>query len=82
VQSKLPAGPGRPEEPALAATDDILAALIGIRIAIAIVSARAALKLTKEDRNELNRILDLANAIQDEHLRLRAIVSEHYQRGR
>jgi hypothetical protein len=73
---------GRPEDPALAATDDILAALIGIRIAIAIVSARAALKLTKEDRNELNRILDLANAIQDEHLRLRAIVSEHYQRGR
>jgi hypothetical protein len=59
-----------------------LAALIGIRIAVAVVSARAALKLTREDRAELARILDLANDIQDEHLRLRAIVSEHYQRGR
>ena len=76
------AEPGRPEDPALAATDDILGALIGIRIAVRVVAARSGLKLTGADRAELNRILDLANTIQDEHLRLRAIVSEHYQKGR
>jgi hypothetical protein len=79
---KLPVARGRPDDPALTATENVLAALIGIRIAIAVLSARSGMKLTAEDRAELARILDLANDVQDEHLRLRAIVSEHYQRGR
>jgi hypothetical protein len=89
AHEKLRAGPGRAEDPAIAATDNILGALVGIHYAVAAISARAnselrrgGTKLTREDRDELNRIVDLANAIQDEHLRLRAIVSEHYQRGR
>jgi hypothetical protein len=86
---KLPAARGRPDDPALEMTENVLGALVGIHYAVAAISARAnselrrgGTKLTAEDRRELACIIDLANAIQDEHLRLRAIVSEHYQRGK
>jgi len=79
---KPPAARGRPDDPAIERTENVLGALVGIRIAVAILSARAGLKLTREDRGELARILDLANQIQDDHLALRAIVAEQYQRGR
>ena len=71
---------GRPESPTLATTDDILAALIGIRICVAVIADRSGKRLTGDDWQELHEILNLANRIQDDHLTLRALVSAHYQR--
>lgn len=67
------------ESPELAAIDDTLAALIGIRYAISAIAQRSGHKLTAEDRDELMTILNLANAIQDAHLTLRTTFSRRYQ---
>lgn len=71
----------RPESPELATIDDTLASLIGIRIAVAIITDRSWRKLTAEDRAELDLILDLTNRIQADHLHLRQQVSKKYQLG-
>lgn len=71
---------GRPESPALATIDDTLARLIGIRIAVAVLADRVGRKLSPEDWQELDEILNQANGIQDDYLALRAIVSQQYQK--
>jgi hypothetical protein len=72
---------GRPEALDIAIIDDTSGYVIGIRYCLDAVVKRSGERLTQEDFRELNTILDLVNAIQEDYLRLRALVSERYQAG-
>lgn len=66
---------GRPEKADLAIVEHTLGRLIGIRYCMAAMTARLRNAMREDDWTEANQILDLANAIQDDYLRLHALVS-------
>lgn len=67
------------DEPTIGAIDDISAALSAIRESILILSIRREDDLIPEDEDELQRILDACDRIQEYHLAIRAIASAAYQ---
>jgi hypothetical protein len=58
--------------PTIDATEDVLAALSAIRESVIILAARRRDDLTNEDADELQRILDACDRLQNYHLIIRA----------
>lgn len=67
------------ESPTIAAIDDISAALSATRESVLILAQRNRDTLTRSDFDELQRILDACDRIQEYHLIIREVASRQYQ---
>ena len=70
------------ESRAIAAIDDISAALSAMRESVLILAQRGRGRLDLEDFDELQRILDACDRIQEYHLIVRATESRAYTEAR
>lgn len=66
------------ESPTIAAIDDISAALSAMRESVLILAQRGRSTLTADDFDELQRILDACDRIQEYHLIVRSVASRQY----
>lgn len=67
------------ESPTIAAIDDISAALSAMRESVLILAQRNRTTLASLDFEELQRILDACDRVQEYHLIIRAAASRVYQ---